>query len=136
VHQTFFTMSGTVPLAGLGMVADPREGRKSVDMATGGYANRALRNLHDPHVAFEEYLYYAQISRADEMNLYGPGSNWQETPGPISRFFCQNHDIMAEMAGSHVTWLGEAGKTPLHLRPETFCSVASITQYNAPMVLS
>ena len=72
------------------MAADPREGRTSVSEATGSYPDRILKTLHDPNVTFEEYLHYAKISRADEARLYGPGSNWQESSGPVKTFFMKN----------------------------------------------
>jgi hypothetical protein len=28
---------------------------------------------------------------------------------------CQNHDIMAVVAGCHVTWLGDVGMAPYHI---------------------
>jgi hypothetical protein len=83
-------MSGVTPLGGMGMVADPREGKRSVDAATGGYANRTLRTMHDKNVSFEEYLYHAKISRAEEKRLYGPGSDFQEGTGPVKSFILKN----------------------------------------------
>ena len=80
-------MSGVAPLAGMGMVADPREGRGSVDHATGDYSNRVLHSLHDNKVTFEEYLHYAKMSRDEETRLYGPGSDFQGGPGPAKSFF-------------------------------------------------
>ena len=83
-------MSGVAPLAGMGLVADPREGRASVSAATGGYSNRVLRSLHDSKVPFEEYLHYAKLSRDEEKRLYGPGSDFQGSPGPVKSFFMKN----------------------------------------------
>lgn len=83
-------MSGVAPLGGPGLVADPREGRRSVDIATGEYQNRVLRTLHDKNVTFEEYLYHAKISREEEKRLYGPGSDFQSGPGPVKSFILKN----------------------------------------------
>ena len=83
-------MSGVAPLGGMGLVADPREGRRSVSEATGGYANRVLRTLHDKNVTFEEYLHYAKISRDEENRLYGPGSDFRAAPGPTKSFFMRH----------------------------------------------
>jgi hypothetical protein len=83
-------MSGVAPLGGMGLVADPREGRQSVSEATGGYSNRVLRTLHDKKVTFEEYLHYAKISRDEESRLYGPGSDFQAGPGPTKSFIMRH----------------------------------------------
>ena len=83
----FSNMSGVAPLGGMGLVADPREGQRSVSEATGGYSNRVLHSLHDKKVTFEEYLHYAKISRDEEYRLYGPGSDFEGGPGPAKSFF-------------------------------------------------
>ena len=83
-------MSGVAPLGGMGMVADPREGRASVDAATGAYSNRVLKSLHDNNVSFEEYMHYAKISRDEETRLYGPGSDFQHGPGAVKSFYMKN----------------------------------------------
>ena len=83
-------MAGPTPLGGMGLVADPREGRPSVSQATGDYPNRVLKTLHDPNVTFEEYLHYAKISRDEERHLYGPGSDYRETRGPVANFIVHN----------------------------------------------
>src|SRR5580700_3015597 len=83
-------MSGVAPLGGMGLVADPREGRQSVSEATGGYSNRVLHSLHDKQVTFEEYLHYAKISRDEENRLYGPGSDFQAGPGPTKSFIMRH----------------------------------------------
>lgn len=80
-------MSGVAPLGGMGMVTDPRAGRRSVDAATGAYSNRAITSLHDSNVTFEEYLHYAKISRAEETRLYGPGSDFNNGPGALKSFY-------------------------------------------------
>jgi Transmembrane amino acid transporter protein len=79
-------MAGSIPLGGLGLVTDPREGRRSVSEATGSYPLHILKKLHDPDVPFEEYLHFAKISREDENRLYGPGSAYREASGPIANF--------------------------------------------------
>lgn len=82
-------MAGIGGLAAMGAVADPREGAKSVALATGGtvnYANRQLTTIHDPRVTFEEYLHYAKISRQEEARLYGKGSDFQESSGSVGGF--------------------------------------------------
>jgi len=83
-------MSGVAPLGGMGLVADPREGKQSVSEATGGYSNRVLHTLHDKQVTFEEYLHYAKISRDEENRLYGPGSDFQAGPGPTRSFILRH----------------------------------------------
>jgi hypothetical protein len=83
-------MSGVAPLGGMGLVADPREGRRSVSEATGSYPNRILKTLHDSRIHFEEYLHHAKISREEETRLYGPGSNYHEGTGPVKSFFMKN----------------------------------------------
>ena len=57
--------------AAIGGQADPRLSTEAD--AIGSYANRVLHTLHDPNVTFEEYLYYASISRSEEARLYGKG---------------------------------------------------------------
>jgi len=77
-------MSG-MPIAGTGAVNDPRLNNDGRDATT--YPNRVLRTLHDSNISFEEYLYYAKLTRAEEERLYGPGSNYQETSSGIGAFF-------------------------------------------------
>lgn len=82
-------MAGIGNLAAMGAVADPREGRLSVALATGdtvNYANRQLTTIHDPKVSFEEYLHYAKISRQEETRLYGQGSDFQEGNSSVGGF--------------------------------------------------
>src|SRR5690349_15423221 len=79
-------MAGSVPLGGPGLLADPREGRRSVSEAVGNYPRLILKNLHDSDVTLEEYMHYAKISRDEERRLYGPGTTYYETPGPLSYF--------------------------------------------------
>jgi hypothetical protein len=39
---------------------------------TPSYIGPQIRKAHDPSVAFEEYQYYAKLTRADQDALYGP----------------------------------------------------------------
>lgn len=91
--------------ATLGGVADPRLNQE-VD-AFGSYPNRVLQTLHDPNVTFEEYLYYAKISRADEDRLYGPDSEFTHTHiGAVEKYIpfrkreakkhAHEHEVVAE----------------------------------------
>lgn len=114
-------MSGVAPLGGMGLVADPREGRRSVDASTGGYTNRILKTLHDKNVSFEEYIHYAKISREEETRLYGPGSNFQHNattaPGALMGFMKKNKkgsephgDVTAEPRRLSITEAAISGK--------------------------
>ena len=114
-------MSGVAPLAGMGLVADPREGRRSVSEATGGYSNRIIHTLHDKRVTFEEYLHYAKISRDEELRLYGPGSDFQGGAGPVKSFFMKNvqrkgsvarHDPAKRLSISEAAFGGKDGAFP------------------------
>lgn len=67
-----------VPMGALGNVADPRSDSFAAD-TIGSYPNRVLKTLHNPAVQFEEYLFYAKQSRAEENAMYGPGSNYADT---------------------------------------------------------
>jgi len=77
-------MAGAVPLAGMGMVADPREGEAAVAYTTGDY--RPLRSLHDNSVTLEEYMYQAKITRAEEDRLFGPESGYVAAAGNVQGF--------------------------------------------------
>ena len=46
------------------------------------YANREIVHLHDPNVQFEEYLYYAAVSRREESILYGGSASMSSDAGP------------------------------------------------------
>ena len=48
---------------------DPRLSHAGEGMAD--LSRHTLRNMHDPNVSFEEYLYYASISRAEETREAG-----------------------------------------------------------------
>ena len=76
-------MSG-FPMAGIGAASDPR-----VDDGINptSYPNRVLQKLHDPSITLEEYMYYAKLTREEEERLYGPGSSFQATEGPVKAFF-------------------------------------------------
>lgn len=37
-----------------------------------GVATTVRRNMHDPNVPFEEYLYFAKVQREQEQNGFGP----------------------------------------------------------------
>ncbi|KAI9852675.1 MAG: hypothetical protein M1838_006132 [Thelocarpon superellum] len=50
------------------------------------YANRAITSLHDPNVQFEEYLYYATISRSEEQRLYGANTTSNQARRRSRRF--------------------------------------------------
>lgn len=77
-------MAANFPIAAAGAAADPRIS-KEVDRL-GNYPTRVLNKLHDPSVQLEEYLHYAKISRADEDRLYGTGSDYKSTKGPLQLF--------------------------------------------------
>jgi len=73
-----------MPVAGIGAASDPR-----VDggLNPTSYPNRVLQNLNDPNISIEEYMYYAKLTREEEERLYGPGSNFQATDGPVHAWF-------------------------------------------------
>lgn len=73
-----------IPAAATGAAADPRL-TDEVDRL-GNYPTRVQQKLHDPNVTLEEYMHYAKISRADEDRLYGPGSDYTSTKGPLQLF--------------------------------------------------
>ena len=75
--------SGVGGMAGIGAANDPR-----LDSITqGGGPTHLLEKLHDPSIPIEEYLHYAKITRAEEDRLYGPGSDYQASAGPATKFF-------------------------------------------------
>lgn len=90
------------PIAAGGAIADPRLDSITAD-AIGSYPNRVLKTLHDPRVQLEEYLYYAKLSRAEERNMYGPGSSYAETMGGFNL-----KKLVPGMQGG----LNEPGKAP------------------------
>ena len=45
---------------------DPRG--NDIGEGTANYSPGQMKGLHDPSVSFEEYLHYAQITRADQLN--------------------------------------------------------------------
>jgi len=76
-------MSG-MPISAIGAASDPR-----VDggLNPTSYPNRVLQKLHDTSITFEEYMYYAKLTREEEERLYGPGSSFQTSEGPVKAFF-------------------------------------------------
>ena len=68
----------------MGAVNDPRLENDGRDQTT--YPTGMLQKLHDASIPFEAYLHYAKISREEEHRLYGPGSNYEESAGPATRF--------------------------------------------------
>jgi hypothetical protein len=76
-------MSG-LPMAAIGAANDPRLENNGLDATS--YPNRVLQKLHDPNVTLEEYMYHAKLTRTDEDRLYGPGSDYQQSSGPATRF--------------------------------------------------
>ena len=77
-------MAAMMPLSASGAAADPRLGKES-DMI-GNYSTRELKSIHDPSVTFDEYIYHARISRAEEDRSYGKGSDHAATKGPLQTF--------------------------------------------------
>jgi hypothetical protein len=71
-------------MAGIGAASDPR-----VDNGLNptSYPNRVLQKLHDTSITLEEYMYYAKLTREEEERLYGPGSSFAATEGPVKAFF-------------------------------------------------
>lgn len=80
-------MSG-LPMAAIGAAADPRVGPEGLDPSS--YPTRILNKLHDPSISIEEYIYHAKFSRAEEDRLYGPGSDFVATSGPVAAFIKKN----------------------------------------------
>ncbi|KAI9694370.1 MAG: hypothetical protein M1820_008970 [Bogoriella megaspora] len=111
--------------AAIGAAADPR---LSIEAdVVGSYPNRVLKTLHDPNVSFEEYLYYAKISRADEERLYGPGSEYaQNKTGILSRFLPGTQSALGRFPGLNkekkedvIVAEGENGTQLQHFDKET-----------------
>jgi hypothetical protein len=50
----------------------------SLDVVRSGYIKPQHRKPHDPDVSFEEYYYYAQRTRKEEMTLEAPSLRWRE----------------------------------------------------------
>jgi hypothetical protein len=80
-------MSG-LPMAAIGAAEDPRVTPEGLDQ--GSYPTRILNKLHDPSITIEEYIHHAKLSRAEENRLYGPGSDYVATAGPVSAFIKKN----------------------------------------------
>ena len=74
----------SMSVAAMGAVNDPRLENDGRDQST--YPVGILQKLHDVTIPFEAYLHYAKMSRAEEHRLYGPGSDYEETAGPATRF--------------------------------------------------
>lgn len=87
--------SGIGGNAGIGAVNDPRLHNDGRDQSTWPAGTR--EKLHDPSIPLEEYMHYAKMTRAEEDRLYGPGSDFQATPGPATRLFKQ-HILRKEVA--------------------------------------
>jgi hypothetical protein len=79
--------SGVGGNAGIGAVNDPRLHNDGRDQTS--WPARTTEKLHDPSIPLEEYMHYAKMTRAEEDRLYGPGSDFQATPGPATRFIKQ-----------------------------------------------
>lgn len=90
--------SGIGGNAGIGAVNDPRLDNDGRDQST--FPVATLEKLHDPSIPLEEYLYYAKMTRAEEDRLYGPGSDYQATAGPATRFF--KHHILRKQVETRV----------------------------------
>ena len=71
-------------LAAKGEVNEPPPQYDGPDQST--HPLGILNKLHDANIPFEAYLHYAKMSRAEEERLYGPGSNYEESAGPATRF--------------------------------------------------
>lgn len=80
-------MSG-LPMAAIGAAGDPRVTPEGLD--GGSYPTRVFNKLHDPSISIEEYIYHAKLSRAEEDRLYGPGSDFVATSGPVTAFIKKN----------------------------------------------
>lgn len=76
--------SGVGGVAGIGAVNDARLDNDGRDATT--FPTRVLEKLHDPSIPLEEYMHYAKITRDEEDRLYGPGSDYQATAGPVTSF--------------------------------------------------
>lgn len=75
-------------MAAIGAAADPRVSPEGLDQTS--YPTRILNKLHDPSISIEEYIYHAKMSRAEEDRLFGPGSDYVATSGPVTGFFKKN----------------------------------------------
>ena len=53
-------------LPGLALESDPRDAAHPIDHTHPPVAKQMMRLAHDPSVCFEEYVYYAKITRAEE----------------------------------------------------------------------
>jgi hypothetical protein len=58
---------------------NPTDSPRSQDVVVSStYIKPQWRKPHDPDVSFEEYHYYAQRTREEEMTLESPKLNWRE----------------------------------------------------------
>ncbi|RMZ80333.1 hypothetical protein DV738_g2745, partial [Chaetothyriales sp. CBS 135597] len=53
--------------------------------------------LHDPSIPLEEYIHYANITRAEEDRLYGPGSNYIDAASGLTLLY-KKHVLHQEVA--------------------------------------
>lgn len=77
-------MAGVGSIAAIGAADDPRIDPNGLDQTT--YPTRVLNKLHDTSISIEEYLFHAKQTRLEEDRLYGPGSDFQAAPGPVTSF--------------------------------------------------
>ena len=83
-------------MAAIGAAADPRITPEGLDQTA--YPAGVRHMLHDPNITLEEYMHHAEQSRAEEERLYGPGSDFVASAGPVTAFVKKNilHKPVAE----------------------------------------
>lgn len=75
-------------MAAIGAAGDPRVTPEG--LGQGAYPTRMLNKLHDSSISIEEYIHHAKLSRAEEDRLYGPGSDYVASSGPVTAFIKKN----------------------------------------------
>lgn len=61
-----------------GVLAEKTEQPAQYDAAVGhSYVKPQMRKIHDSAVTFDEYHYYANQTRAEELTLEAPKTNWK-----------------------------------------------------------
>lgn len=89
-----------------------------------GVATTVRRNMHDPNVPFEEYLYFAKVQREQEQNGLGP----DERERMYQEYLAGVNNVAGMETGDEKEALAEAGQEKTELQPSDESKPSSVTK--------
>ncbi len=93
------------------------------DYAQSGYIKPQYRKPHDPDVTFEEYYYYAQKTREEELTYEAPKIQWREF---LSRKKTTHTDVTDPHASGAEKITGNATDGRLEITDEEWANASRL----------